>query len=648
MNLTRLTSFNCTVRNMSTAPFVLLIGACGGAFLPAQAAELNLGEVTAKYTLTASYAAAWRIESPDARIIDAPGDPRIPVSDKLKYPQSNNFDDGDRNFDRWDMVNNRISLLGDVELSWQNYGVLLRGDTFYDFAYHGKNANIAPDRLNTDQQPPNTFTRDAQHYSGQRSRLLDAYAYAYWRFDNDMALSIKAGRHIAAWGQSLFFSGVALAQSTADATRSTIPGVDVKSILLPTHQISMRFTVLEGLTLLGQYQFEFKPFEIDPVGTFYSVTDVVGPGRQFAYGFLNPLFLDTLGNFNLTDLNDLAGIVETIDSVVDGRLNTGALTSFLSSLGALPVPVSLPGLGINPLRAPEGINPMYGGEDRPRSAQYGAGLLYTLTDTTEVGAYYLRYHQKTPAPTMRFGKLVIIPGQALAPGLSIPDLTTQELGLSVPEVYIVKYFDNVDLYALSISTMLWGVNVGGELIRRQGVDVLLDIDEGINGIIPTPTRANTTQALLNGIYTFRPPWFFDAIAMVGELGYIRADGITPQPSHEGINAGQTSANLTADREAWAFAALAFFDRANVLDGWDMRIPLSFQMALKGRSPLAGAFGSLFDQGDIRVGAGIELTYLQRFTVGLNYSGFTGRAPHFFDRPLQDRDTIGINLKYNIF
>lgn len=466
----------------------------------------------------------------------------------------------------------------------------------------------------------------------------------------DHILSLRVGRHIAAWGQSLFFSGVALAQSTADSTRATVPGADVKSILLPTNQVSMRFSLRDDLTLLGQYQFEFKPFEIDPVGTLYSPADIVGPGREFAYGFKNPLVLDVLAGFNLSDPGDIAGIVQTINSVFDGQLQTGALEALLNSLPALPIPVSLPSTGgLNPINAPPGISPTYAGDIEPDDPQYGVGLVYALTDTTELGAYYLRYHQKTPAVSINFGQLTIIPPQQVAPGVSIPGLTTADLGLNVPETYNIRYFDNVDLYALGFSTLLFGVNVGGEVIRREGIDVLLDIDEGVNGIVPAPSRANSNQVLLNGIYTTRPPLLFDAVTFVAEAGWVSVDGVEAQISHEGAKAGQYSSQLSFDREAFAIATLTFLEKTNIVPGLDLKIPISYQQAIKGRSPLAGAFGSLFDQDDIRlgVGVGVELTWLQRLTVGMTYSGFIGGNAHFLNRPLQDRDTVDVLLKYNV-
>ena len=641
-------------RGITTA-FKGAIAAIGlvGISQTASAGSFDFWGINAKYTLLGNYAASWRLEDPHPGIIDAPGRPSVPIAEELKFPESNNFDDGNRNFEKYDLVNHRLSLIGDIEFSWGDYGFLVRGDAFFDDVYvdNNDNAHDAPDRINTTQQPFNTFTDAADQFVGTRARLLDAYGYGTFYFGDVMSLQMRVGKHIAAWGQSLFFNGVALSQATADATKATLPGAEVKSILLPINQASFRFTLSDKITLLGQYQFEFKPFELNPVGEFYSVADVVGPGREFAYGIRNPFEPSVLSSFDITDGATLAEIVETINSVFDGQLNSAQLEAALSSLPIEFLPsLFVPNPGGNPLNVPSNIGPAYAGDIEPNEddKQWGLGIEYALTYTTTLGAYYLKYHQKTPAVQINYGQLTVIPEQEIAPGITTPEITTAELGIIVPETYNIRYFDNVDLYAVGFSTLLFGWNVGGEFIRREGIDTLIDVDNGVNGPVPTPTRANSNQAILNAIYTYRPQFYFDSIVIVGELGYTQVEDQEPVNSVEGPNAGEPNDTLTFDEEAWGLATLFFLEKRNVFAGWDMKIPVSYQRALKGRASLAGAFGSLFSEDDTRVGVGFEFTRLQKLTLGINYSGFTGADAHFLHNPLKDRDTVGLSAKYTFF
>ena len=121
-----------------------------------------------------------------------------------------------------------------------------------------------------------------------------------------------------------------------------------------------------------------------------------------------------------------------------------------------------------------------------------------------------------------------------------------------------------------------------------------------------------------------------------------------QPSQEGDTEGEYFKELQFDRQAWAVSVLAILQHYSLFPGWDLTVPISYQQALEGRSPLNGGFGSLFDENDTRVGIGFEFTRQQRLTIGIQYSGFLGGAPHFLDRPLADRDTIGLSMEYDFF
>jgi hypothetical protein len=67
------------------------------------------------YTLTANYGIGVRAEKQSRRILD-----------------QLNADDSDRNFDQGSLTTNRLSLLIESDLHKDNYGLFLRGSTFYD------------------------------------------------------------------------------------------------------------------------------------------------------------------------------------------------------------------------------------------------------------------------------------------------------------------------------------------------------------------------------------------------------------------------------------------------------------------------------------------------------------------------------------
>lgn len=615
--------------------------AAGGA-PAAHADSFDLFGLDGETQFSATYSAAWRLQAPDQRLINTAGDPLIPVPEYLKLPLSSNYDDGDRNFKKGAMINNRVTLLGELLLRKDDYGLQLRGDAFYDDVYHHRNDNDSPETINKREGAVNEFSDAAQYYDGARARLLDAYVFGTWYLSDETVLNVRVGQQVTAWGESLFFSGIALAQGPADATKANLPGVDVKSLLLPVNQISMQLSLTNDLTLLGQYKLDFKPTELNPVGEFFSVTDAVGPGAEFVHGLENPFYLQNLADFNV--LSD--DIPELLELVLGTLPNVGA-GDIVRAVGDLmnrldpylpDVPLPLGNLPPQPL-TPRYIDVQRGRDYKPSwGGQYGLGLKYQLTPVTNVGLYWLRYHSTVPTVVQEYGYAPLLGGVDGTP----PILTTQLLNIELPVTYHVKYFDGIHLAGLSFSTTLFGVNVAGEALYRDGADVFVDVPSSLLGPIPTPVRSKIYQGLLSGIYSFGPGLFWDSLSVVGEGGFIHV-----ADNDEACGPSSCSSDLSyrATRDSSAVSLLSIVNRQNIISGWDLSVPISYAMMIDGHSALLSGFGALMGQHDKRFGIGAYFTYLQQFTVGVQYSGFFGK-PDPYENPYADRDNIGLTVKYN--
>ncbi len=381
--------FDADLRGMRKSALALaVLGLFGGLCGEAQAGSVDFGNNTAmQYTVTLNYALGLRLKNPSDSLVNGP------VSPTTGLPSTINADDGDRNFRSGSLINNRISARLEADLRHDNYGVFVRGDGFYDQAYHHPNDNDSPGTINK-AGPNSEFSADAKYFQGNRARLLDAYAYGEWRLGGT-DLNVRAGRQVVAWGESLFFPNISGAQGPADATRANIPGTEVKDILLPVNQGLATLAVTKDLSLLGYYQFQYRPTELDPVGDYFSYTDVVGPGAEFIHAF--------------------------------------ALA---------------PGVTYKIPR---------GGDLMPSDfGQWGLGLRYSLGAFTELGFYQLRYHNKTPSVITNFGPVTLAPG---APPAILPtsyniayadgiDLTGVSVSSSIGPVNVageVSYKDGVPL-----------------------------------------------------------------------------------------------------------------------------------------------------------------------------------------------------------
>ncbi|MGH8541389.1 MAG: DUF1302 domain-containing protein, partial [Stenotrophobium sp.] len=567
---------------------------------------------SASYKLTLGYALAMRMKDPAQGLINGPIDPFqdevLPSSPgqptqvvgftHTGLQNTLNFDDGDRNFKKYGLINDRISAYGEFSLKHDNYGAIFSGSAFYDNAYRRKNHNnslpFGPGSTVNKTGTPNEFTEETRHYDGQRARLLEAYAYGDWNIGEQGALDLRLGQQLVAWGESLFFSGVALAQGPADASKAFVPGAEVKDILLPVNQVAARLAVNDKLTLLGQYKLAYKATELFPEGDFFSPADLIGPGATFGYGSANPATL-TPGS-----------CVGLVPDQLCGLESIPALSALLTQVG----------LGV--LKAPPYILVTRNPDINPsKHGQYGLGIKYNLTPTFNLGLFRLRYHDTNPAIVLTTGFAPI--AYPVAGG---PPVTTSIINQVVPVSYAIKYFDGIDMSSLSWSTVAGPFNIAGEFNYRQHMDT--QVQAVISGVLsPVYTRSNMSQALISSIYAANPGYIVDDLAVVTEAGIIHVNSVEAIQSSAGIIPVGNGAQLMNDATSSGIQLLAIGGNHNVFAGWDLSNQLSYAQIIKGNPSMAGAFGSLIGQGDKRLGLSTGLTYLGNLQITLGYNFFFG-------------------------
>lgn len=610
-------------RRMDFAHKVLAVFAMMfGAGLPSivHAGSMELGDVSATYKLTMNYGVGMRLRDPDQRLINGPVDPfELHPEDFLNgagfthtgLSKTINQDDGNRNFTKYSLTNNRLSALGEIQLRYQNYGAVISADGFYDWAYHRRNKNNSPETINKSTGPVNEFSGAARRYNGGRARLSDAYIFGNWTIGDDLLLDVRAGNHMVAWGESLFFPGVSSAQSTADATKAFTPGVEIKQILLPTPQLSASLAIGTDLSVMGYFKFAFKPNEIFPVGDFLSPTDSVGPGAEFSYGAVNPLYLESCPGL----LGDL---------------------SSLCNLG---------GLGGTLFNAPPNILIPYRGElPNSKYGQYGLGIKYQITPSTTVGLYGLRYTDPNPSVVQHSGFPVI----ATQPTV----LTTSLFNQPTPDYYQVKYYDGIKMLSTSLSTVVGPFNVAGEVSYRKGAAIAVQALE-LGTINPVFSSGDTVQAQTSAIYATNPHLWFDDLALVAEVGFLHVNSVEKFPAQPGIIPVGNGDTLFYDRNSWAFQVLAIPTKRNIIGGWDLSTPINFGLLVNGNPSMPGSFGALYGEGDMRLSIMANFQYLQNLQIGFGYNRFFGDPDQNIgdsflkQNPYSDRDNIAINFKYSI-
>ena len=513
--------------------------------------------------------------------------------------------DGNNNFDRGSLTANRIGALLDAKLSYKQSGLVYSGSIFYDDVYHGINDNnpgnglpgagFNPNAVN--KAPPfNRFTDEAERYHGGYARNLDVYGYTSFNMGETRA-TVRLGRHVVNWGEALFFPSIGLAQGPADGTKTGVPGTETKDQLLPEDQISAAIEVTPRWTLLGHVQFGFHETLAQAPGSFMSASDVVGQGAT------------CLGPWTSLPAIPAAGFAGFTGCSFGNRL-----------------PDVKPG----------------------NTGQWGVGTRFRITDETEVGLYYLNYHDRTPLPEVN----------SFTPGVATPIPTVAQIGNGS---YRVRYFDDVKLIGATYSTTLGLATVTGELSYKDNAPVL--VTTLVNPAAPNnprsylpgvPTRGKITQlnigtfANLGNTPIARSTTVLGEVAAiyVGEIEARKAPGVENLPAANQAFFPASSERSFGTRKAIAANLTVILGYPGIFEGWDLTVPISYQQQFRGRTITGGLASG--GEGDKRYSIGATMVYGGNLSLALNYAGFLGDADVSLRdyRPFADRDQVSFIAKYS--
>ncbi len=251
-----------------------------------------------------------------------------------------NGNDGNLNMDKT-IVSNRLSLLSELSIDYQNMGAFVRGRAWYDAAYN----NRSPEHWTPNSYTFNpvflpkkdfngsdlgSFEQETEDYMGSQAEILDANLF--YNFDiAQQPASVRVGKQAINWGEGLVFgNGISSSINPVDANAGTRAGVEIKEILMPTEAVYGQFALTNNLGLQIFSQWKHRPTELFPVGTFWSDSDTLGAGSLVS---LNP------GGANKTQVE----------------------------------------------------------RDARDSGQFGVAVRYTTDGGTDFGLYALNYHDKTPS-----------------------------------------------------------------------------------------------------------------------------------------------------------------------------------------------------------------------------------------------------------
>lgn len=618
------------------------------------------------------------------------GDPRA-QKDFTNLVMRLNSDDGDRNFDQWDVVSSRYAAISDLNISYKNVGLFLRGQVFYDEvpfeennwsdkglqeelwngpAGRGTINNYADGEISN----KNHFGDDYKETLGFDARFLDAYVYGQFPV-GDSNLDVRIGRQVISWGESLMLpGGISFAQNRLDASAATVPGVELKEIFLPTGAVYGQMNLTDSLTMEAYWQYEFIESTLFPSGSFFNMNDAISSKALFSY--MNAQYSEAFkGTYN-----NGVGMPGYADP-------EGPLANENNALAGVGTMAGTNGI----MTRTHDIVPDEDGQ------QFGFAFRYLLGEGTEMGLYILNYHDKLPALWAANATGETGSRGGFLPYDSDGDGTPDKMD-RVFDSYTVRYFDNIRMYGLTLNTVIGDVQTGIEYTYRantpivpgcsreviaegrcedrslrdvwgaskdpgnedNGVEILKEqlyyvdangdgtADDGQtldaagnvttqNGeaaglqymLLGWPVRAEMHTLNVGFTYIAPPNPLWDNLIMVGEIGQFWIGGFENDQLMQSHLGSFTNYGS-------AFTAQIMPEYKNVLEGVDLVVPLFINYGIAGHQAYLN-----YNEKSLWASIGLEATYLEHWRFATYYNDFSGPSNLW-----ADRDNVSVNVKYS--
>jgi hypothetical protein len=272
------------------------------------------------WNTTVSVGGSWRAEDPNRRLYTRadgsliglytdPLNPGTKVGKKDGLAGNHAAGDANLNYEQGDMFTAPLKVLMDVELKKGNWGFLVRGKGWYDYALENNKVRVGSQSNNYNGVRPGlgpvanpvcaagtTWTKEVPCFpispSGQNLwpekklsddgfedeqkfsnvMLLDAYLYGSWDF-RGTDMQVRLGNQVINWGESIFIQGVNQI-NPIDVPAARRAGAELKEILLPIWAAYLNWGFDWG-SIEAFYQLKWNNTSVDACGTYFSATSTL-------------------------------------------------------------------------------------------------------------------------------------------------------------------------------------------------------------------------------------------------------------------------------------------------------------------------------------------------------------------------------------
>jgi hypothetical protein len=394
---------------------------------------------------------------------------------------SPNGDNGNLNFDRYDVVHAASKLTTDINFTVFDANVFVRTLALFDVSYNSLD-EFHPDT--TMQARDVAFSSAGKEAIARELRFLDAFISRGFEV-GDRFISLKIGQQVINWGESAFLVPNSLnALNPADQSLLRVPGFDIRELQRPLGMVTLNMELVPNLNMELFYGYEWRPVSTDPAGSFFSISDTLGDGGTYAMLSFSKAPEDPGVPYTPTGPDDpyqfpVRGVYQPASNPDDPAfiLNSKASRTLQRDLE-------------EELRR------------RPKdTGQYGAAFRYfaeNFNNGTEFGFYFANYHARIPSVSGFAAADTCLPGE-LPPGgivTAIPILAVscqadvgellavlgsgslnpqlplagEALPLDTARLF-VEYPEDIRMYGMSFNTTVGNFALAGEYVYRDNLPI---------------------------------------------------------------------------------------------------------------------------------------------------------------------------------
>ena len=551
---------------------------------PSHSFTFSSGELEGSLDTTVSYGTRWRVEDRDQAIIGR-------ANGGTAY--SVNGDDGNLNYDKG-LVSNVIKITPELELRYRNYGAFVRGTYFYDFEVMGNDTARTP------------LSQDALDEVGEKGELLDAYVWGSWNV-GDKPLDVRLGNQVINWGESTFIQGGMNSINPVNVNNLRVPGAELREALKPVPRIWANLGATDKVSVEGFYQTHWEKTIIDPVGSYFSSSDLAGEGAE---------------------------------KVVLG-------------FGAAPDNPAFPTTAV-----PRGED-----KEAKDGGEYGISLSYLTDNAAEFGFYFVNYHSRLPIISAKTGSLagalggdypasanyfIEYPEDIKILGTSFnTEIGTSGISWQGELTYKIDAPLQIDDTELLLAA-LTPVQPALGAVNQVGT---FGFDEEISGY----KKLDVAQIQSTMTQVFPNIMGANQLAVVGELGFTH---VIDMPSYQEMrfegpgtytsgNSFVTAAGVQpatekpegfASSTSWGYRLLGRWSYDNAFSSINLQPRVAWAHDVAGTTP---GPGGNFIEGRKALSLGLTGVYQQTWSADLAYTRYMGAGRYNL---INDRDFVSFNIK----